>query len=237
MNEILKISNLKVKYGNIRALKGIDMIVERGKIVTLIGANGAGKSTTMNTIAGVIKAGGGRIVFDGQDITNKPSDLIVRKRIILSPEGRQVFPYMTVTENLKLGAITVKDKGKNGESLQMAYELFPILKEREHQMAGTLSGGEQQMLAIGRSLMSKPELLMLDEPSLGLAPMVVREIFRLIRRINEMGTTILLVEQNAKMALSISDYGYVLETGTIMMEGEAAQLLKNPKVKEVFLGG
>ena len=237
MNEILKISNLKVKYGNIRALKGIDMIVERGKIVTLIGANGAGKSTTMNTIAGVIKAGGGRIVFDGQDITNKPSDLIVRKRIILSPEGRQVFPYMTVTENLKLGAITVKDKGKNGESLQMAYELFPILKEREHQMAGTLSGGEQQMLAIGRSLMSKPELLMLDEPSLGLAPMVVREIFRLIRRINEMGTTILLVEQNAKMALSISDYGYVLETGTIMMEGEAAQLLNNPKVKEVFLGG
>ncbi len=237
MNEILKISNLKVKYGNIRALKGIDMIVERGKIVTLIGANGAGKSTTMNTIAGVMKAGEGRIVFDGQDITNKPSDLIVRKRIILSPEGRQVFPYMTVTENLKLGAITVKDRGKNEESLQMAYELFPILKEREHQMAGTLSGGEQQMLAIGRALMSKPELLMLDEPSLGLAPMVVREIFRLIRRINEIGTTILLVEQNAKMALSISDYGYVLETGTIMMEGEAAQLLNNPKVKEVFLGG
>ena len=213
------------------------MIVERGKIVTLIGANGAGKSTTMNTIAGVMKAGEGRIVFDGQDITNKPSDLIVRKRIILSPEGRQVFPYMTVTENLKLGAITVKDRGKNEESLQMAYELFPILKEREHQMAGTLSGGEQQMLAIGRALMSKPELLMLDEPSLGLAPMVVREIFRLIRRINEIGTTILLVEQNAKMALSISDYGYVLETGTIMMEGEAAQLLNNPKVKEVFLGG
>lgn len=237
MNEILKISNLKVKYGNIRALKGIDMIVERGKIVTLISANGAGKSTTMNTIAGVMKAGEGRIVFDGQDITNKPSDLIVRKRIILSPEGRQVFPYMTVTENLKLGAITVKDRGKNEESLQMAYELFPILKEREHQMAGTLSGGEQQMLAIGRALMSKPELLMLDEPSLGLAPMVVREIFRLIRRINEIGTTILLVEQNAKMALSISDYGYVLETGTIMMEGEAAQLLNNPKVKEVFLGG
>lgn len=237
MNEILKISNLKVKYGNIRALKGIDMIVERGKIVTLIGANGAGKSTTMNTIAGVMKAGEGRIVFDGQDITNKPSDLIVRKRIILSPEGRQVFPYMTVTENLKLGAITVKDRGKNEESLQMAYELFPILKEREYQMAGTLSGGEQQMLAIGRALMSKPELLMLDEPSLGLAPMVVREIFRLIRRINEIGTTILLVEQNAKMALSISDYGYVLETGTIMMEGEAAQLLNNPKVKEVFLGG
>ena len=144
---------------------------------------------------------------------------------------------MTVTENLKLGAITVKDRGKNEESLQMAYELFPILKEREHQMAGTLSGGEQQMLAIGRALMSKPELLMLDEPSLGLAPMVVREIFRLIRRINEIGTTILLVEQNAKMALSISDYGYVLETGTIMMEGEAAQLLNNPKVKEVFLGG
>ena len=153
MNEILKISNLKVKYGNIRALKGIDMIVERGKIVTLIGANGAGKSTTMNTIAGVMKAGEGRIVFDGQDITNKPSDLIVRKRIILSPEGRQVFPYMTVTENLKLGAITVKDRGKNEESLQMAYELFPILMEREHQMAGTLSGGEQQMLAIGRALM------------------------------------------------------------------------------------
>jgi len=233
----LTIEGLKVNYGSIKALKGINLKVEKGSVVTLIGANGAGKTTTMKTIAGLLKAREGKITFEGTDITNKPSDYIVKSGIFLSPEGRQVFPRMSVYENLNLGAFTIKSKGKVRDSMQTVFELFPILKERERQMAGTLSGGEQQMLAVGRALMGSPKLLMLDEPSLGLAPMIIREIFRMITRINEMGTTILLVEQNARMALQISDFGYVLETGRISLSGTGSDLANDQKIKEVYLGG
>lgn len=237
MGELLKIEGLKVNYGNIKALHGIDLTVQEGQIVTLIGSNGAGKSTTMNAISGIVKVAEGKILFNGQDMTNKSSDVIVKNRIILSPEGRQIFPRMSVKENLMMGALTVKDKKQIGDELANVYELFPILKEREKQVAGTLSGGEQQMLAVGRALMAGPKLLMLDEPSLGLAPLIIKEIFSLIKRINKMGTTILLVEQNAKMALSISDYGYVLETGDITMQGKGSDLLNDPKVSAAYLGG
>ena len=235
--EVLRIEGLKVNYGSIKALKGIDLAVEKGQIVTLIGSNGAGKSTTMNTISGIVHAAEGTITFEGEDVTNKPSDVIVKKGIILSPEGRQVFPRMSVRENLAMGALTVKDKQKIRETLDVVYDLFPILKERSHQVAGTLSGGEQQMLAVGRAMMGMPRLLMLDEPSLGLAPLIIKEIFELIKRINEMGTTILLVEQNARMALSISDYAYVMENGQIAMQGKGAELLSDPKVSAAYLGG
>ena len=235
--EVLRIEGLKVNYGSIKALKGIDLAVEEGQIVTLIGSNGAGKSTTMNTISGIVHAAEGKITFEGEDVTNKPSDVIVKKGIILSPEGRQVFPRMSVRENLAMGALTVKDKQKIRETLDVVYDLLPILKERSHQVAGTLSGGEQQMLAVGRAMMGMPRLLMLDEPSLGLAPLIIKEIFELIKRINEMGTTILLVEQNARMALSISDYAYVMENGQIAMQGEGAELLSDPKVSAAYLGG
>ncbi len=234
--KMLEVKNLEVNYGAIKAVKGIDFHINEGEIVTLIGANGAGKTTTMNTIIGVVKASGGEIIFNGKDITKIGSSAIVKSGIALSPEGRQIFPRMTVYENLEMGAYSI-DKKYVKEGVERGYELFPILKEREKQIAGTLSGGEQQMLAVARALMSKPKLLMLDEPSLGLAPIIVEDIFRLILKIRKMGMTILLVEQNARMALSISDRGYVLETGKIVLTDDAKKLLTDPKVIDAYFGG
>ena len=235
--EVLKISGLQVNYGNIRALKGIDLSVRQGQIVTLIGSNGAGKSTMMNTISGIVRAAGGEVLFEEENILNKPSDYIVKRGIVLAPEGRQIFPRMTVRENLAMGALTVRDKAAVRDELAVVYEMFPILKERARQYAGTLSGGEQQMLAVGRAMMRMPRLLMLDEPSLGLAPLIIREIFSMIERIHQMGTTILLVEQNARMALSVCDYAYVMENGSIAMQGKGSDLLHDPKVSAAYLGG
>ena len=235
--EVLKISGLQVNYGNIRALKGIDLSVRQGQIVTLIGSNGAGKSTMMNTISGIVRAAAGEVLFEGENILNKPSDYIVKRGIVLAPEGRQIFPRMTVRENLAMGALTVRDKAAVRDELAVVYELFPILKARARQYAGTLSGGEQQMLAVGRAMMRMPRLLMLDEPSLGLAPLIIREIFSMIERIHQMGTTILLVEQNARMALSVCDYAYVMENGSIAMQGKGSDLLHDPKVSAAYLGG
>jgi branched-chain amino acid transport system ATP-binding protein len=238
MTADLTVQGLAVNYGVIKALKGINLKVGEGQIVTLIGSNGAGKSTTMNTLAGLLKPAGGRIVFNGKDISGNSSVSIVRAGMILAPEGRQVFPRMSVLENLHMGAFSVKSKAVKEKALAEVFDLFPILKEREKQLAGTLSGGEQQMLALGRALMGQPRLLMLDEPSLGLAPLVIKEIFRMIQRINkELGTTVLLVEQNARMALSISDYGYVLETGNIAYQGKAPDLISDEKVRMAYLGG
>ena len=233
---MLEVKNLEVNYGAIKAVQGIDFYIDEGEIVTLIGANGAGKTTTMNTIIGVVKAAGGEILFQGNDISKLSSSAIVKNGIALSPEGRQIFPKMTVYENLEMGAYSINKKYIK-EGVEQAYDLFPRLKEREKQIAGTLSGGEQQMLAVARALMSKPKLLMLDEPSLGLAPIVVEDIFRLILRISKMGTTVLLVEQNARMALSISDRGYVLETGKIVLTGKSKELLSDPKVIDAYFGG
>lgn len=232
----LKIEDLHVHYGAIHALKGIDIEVNEGEIVTLIGSNGAGKTTTMNAISGLLKPSGGKIIFEDGDITKLDTSPIVKKGICLSPEGRQVFPELTVEENLDLGAYLRTQQEKN-ETIELVYDLFPRIKERKSQAAGTLSGGEQQMLAVGRALMGKPKLLMLDEPSLGLAPIVIQEIFDLIVRINKLGTTILLVEQNAKMALSISHRGYVLETGKIVLHDSAEALLNSEKVRAAYLGG
>ena len=232
---MLEVKNLEVNYGAIKAVQGIDFYIDEGEIVTLIGANGAGKTTTMNTIIGVVKAAGGEILFQGNDISKLSSSAIVKNGIALSPEGRQIFPKMTVYENLEMGAYSINKKYIK-EGVEQAYDLFPRLKEREKQI-GTLSGGEQQMLAVARALMSKPKLLMLDEPSLGLAPIVVEDIFRLILRIRKMGTTVLLVEQNARMALSISDRGYVLETGKIVLTGKSKELLSDPKVIDAYFGG
>ena len=231
---MLKIDGLKVSYGGIEAVKGITFEVPERKIVTLIGANGAGKSTTLRTIAGLVKPAKGRIHLQGEDITGLTPDKIVAKGVTLVPEGRRVFPDLTVLENLKIGAYLRKDD-LSGD-LNWVYELFPRLKERSWQAAGTLSGGEQQMLAVGRALMSRPKLMMLDEPSLGLAPLVVQDIFSIIREINHQGVTILLIEQNANMALKIADLAYVLETGKITMSGTGAELLANEKVKEAYLG-
>lgn len=233
---MLEVKNLEVNYGAIKAVQGIDFYIDEGEIVTLIGANGAGKTTTMNTIIGVVKAAGGEILFQGNDISKLSSSAIVKNGIALSPEGRQIFPKMTVYENLEMGAYSINKKYIK-EGVEQAYDLFPRLKEREKQIAGTLSGGEQQMLAVARAIMSKPKLLMLDEPSLGLAPIVVEDIFRLILRIRKMGTTVLLVEQNARMALSISDRGYVLETGKIVLTGKSKELLSDPKVIDAYFGG
>ena len=234
--KMLEVKNLEVNYGAIKAVKGIDFYINEGEIVTLIGANGAGKTTTMNTIIGVVKAAGGEILFQGKDISKLSSSAIVKSGIALSPEGRQIFPRMTVYENLEMGAYSINKKYVK-EGIEQAYSLFPRLQEREKQVAGTLSGGEQQMLAVARALMSKPKLLMLDEPSLGLAPIVVEDIFRLILRIRKMGTTVLLVEQNARMALSISDRGYVLETGKIVLTDDSKKLLSDPKVIDAYFGG
>ena len=233
---MLKIENLHVAYGGIQALRGISLEVPDGKIVTLIGANGAGKSTTLRTISGLVKAASGSITWNGEELLGKPIDKIIGSGIAMSPEGRRVFPDMTVLENLKIGAYLRKDKDGIEKDIQWVYDLFPRLKERSWQLAGTLSGGEQQMLAVGRALMSRPKLMMLDEPSMGLAPLVVQDIFSIIREINRQGVTVLLIEQNANMALKIADYGYVLETGTITMTGTGAELLANEKVREAYLG-
>lgn len=231
---MLKINDLHVNYGGISAVKGISIHVKEKTIVTLIGANGAGKSTTLRTIAGLVKASSGEITFQGENILGKDTADIVSKGITLVPEGRRVFANLSVLENLKIGAYLRNDGIE--EDIKMVYELFPILKDRAWQLAGTLSGGEQQMLAVGRALMAKPKLIMMDEPSLGLAPLIVNNIFDIIKEINNQGTTILLIEQNANKALKIADYGYVLETGNITFEGKGLELLQNKKIIEAYLG-
>ena len=231
---MLRIDDLRVNYGGIEAVKGITFEVPEGKIVTLIGANGAGKAPTLRTIAGLVKPASGRIHFQADDITALSPDRIVSKGITLVPEGRHVFPDLTVVENLKIGAYLRKDDLSH--DLEWVYSLFPRLKERSWQAAWTLSGGEQQMLAVGRALMSRPKLMMMDEPSLGLAPLVVKDIFSIIRRINEQGVTILLIEQNANMALHTADLAYVLETGRITIQGTGKELLSNEAVKKAYLG-
>ena len=233
---MLKIEDLHVQYGGIQALRGISLEVPDGRIVTLIGANGAGKSTTLRTITGLVKASSGSIQWNGQELLGKSIDKIVSSGIAMSPEGRRVFPDLTVLENLKVGAYLRNDKDGIEKDIKWVYELFPRLEERHWQLAGTLSGGEQQMLAVGRALMSRPKLLMLDEPSLGLAPLVVQGIFDIIRTVNEQGVTVLLIEQNANMALKIADYAYVLETGNITKSGTGAELLADESIKEAYLG-
>ena len=233
---MLKINNLHVSYGGIRALRGVDLEVPDGKIVTLIGANGAGKSTLLRTISGLVKADSGSITYDGVELLGKPINKVLEMGIAQVPEGRRVFADMTVLENLKIGAYLRKDKAEIEKDIQWVYSLFPRLEERNWQLAGTLSGGEQQMLAVGRALMSRPKVLMMDEPSLGLAPLVVQDIFSIIKEINRQGVTVLLIEQNANMALKIADLAYVLETGNITLSGTGAELLANEKVKEAYLG-
>ena len=233
----LEVNQLSVSYGAIHAVRGVSFHVDQGEVVTIIGSNGAGKSTIMNTIAGLIRPASGTITFEGTPLTSASSAQIVRAGVSLSPEGRQIFPQLTVFENLSLGAYTQKNKEEIEQSRERMFKLFPRLKEREKQMGGTLSGGEQQMLAVARALMSKPKLLLLDEPSLGLAPIIVQELFELFREINREGTTLLLVEQNARMALQFSDRGYVLETGNIILEDTGKALASNEKVREAYLGG
>ena len=234
---MLKIDGLRVNYGGIEAVKDITFEVPEREIVTLIGANGAGKSTTLRTISGLEKAESGSIQWNGEELLGKPIDKIISAGIAMSPEGRRVFADLTVLENLKLGAYLRKDKAEIEKDLKWVYELFPRLEERNWQSAGTLSGGEQQMLAMGRALMSRPKLLMLDEPSMGLAPILVEQIFKIIQTLHEAGTTILLVEQNAQAALSIADRGYVLETGKIVTSGTGTELLASPEIKKAYLGG
>lgn len=236
MSNILEIRNLVVSYGGIEAVKDISLEVEQGKIVTLIGANGAGKSTTLKSIAGIVKPKSASIKLNGEEICGKSPDYIVSKGVTLVPEGRRVFANLTVLENLKIGAYLRKDKAGIKADMEHVFELFPRLKEREWQAAGTLSGGEQQMLAVGRALMSKPKVIMMDEPSLGLAPLVVKGIFDIIRTVNQEGITVLLIEQNANMALKVADRGYVMETGRITMEGTGLELLENEEIKEAYLG-
>ena len=233
---MLKIKDLHVSYGGIKALRGVDLEVPDGKIVTLIGANGAGKSTTLRTISGLVKAESGSITYDGKELLGLSINKILEQGIAQSPEGRRVFPNLTVLENLKIGAYLRKDRDGIEKDIRWIYELFPRLEERHWQPAGTLSGGEQQMLAVGRALMSRPKLLMMDEPSLGLAPLVVQGIFDIIRTINRQGVTVLLIEQNANMALKIADYAYVLETGCITKSGTGAALLADESIKEAYLG-
>ena len=232
---MLSVRDLHVSYGAIKAVRGISFDIKQGEIVTLIGANGAGKSTTLNTVAGLIRPDSGSIEFKGQSIVGVKSHKVVERGMALCPEGRRVFSQMSVSENLDMGGYTRSD-AENRETLQRVYERFPRLRERMGQMAGTLSGGEQQMLAMGRALMSKPDLLMLDEPSMGLAPILVQEIFDIIKELNAAGTTILLVEQNANMALKIADVGYVLETGRITLTGSGKELLSNDAVRAAYLG-
>jgi len=234
---LLQIEKINVYYGPIHALKDVSLSVSEGSIVSLIGANGAGKTTTLKTISGLLRPKSGTIRFKGQDITSRPAQDIVALGISQVPEGRRVFPAMSVQENLEMGAYLRKDKEGVAEDFENVFKRFPRLKERRKQMAGTLSGGEQQMLAIGRALMARPVLMLLDEPSMGLAPLLVRDIFDIIKDINANGTTILLVEQNARIALSIADKAYVLETGSVVLEGEAKDMLESDQVKQAYLGG
>ncbi|MCI6087972.1 MAG: ABC transporter ATP-binding protein [Absicoccus porci] len=234
---MLEVKDLHVHYGVIEALKGVSLQVEQGKIVSLIGANGAGKTTMLHAISGIVKKSGGSIAFLGNDITKAKPKNIVEQGLIQVPEGRRIFTGLTVYENLMMGAFLRKDKEGIQKDLQRCYELFPILSERTNQDAATLSGGEQQMLAMARALMAQPKLLLLDEPSMGLAPILVKEIFSIIEEINKNGTTILLIEQNAKMALSIADKAYVLETGNIVLEGSGKELLNSANVQKAYLGG
>ena len=236
MESILKVEDINVYYGSIHAIKGVSFEVNEGETVTLIGANGAGKSTTLNTISGLLHSKTGSISFMGENLGKFPCHKIVSKGLALVPEGRRVFLQMTVQENLEMGAYTQSGKGID-QDLEHVYELFPRLKERMKQVAGTLSGGEQQMLAMGRALMSHPKLLMLDEPSMGLAPILVEQIFDIIRELHKAGTTILLVEQNAQAALSVADRGYVLETGKVVTTGTGHELLESPAIKKAYLGG
>jgi len=236
MEPILKVENINVYYGAIHAIKGISFHVDPGEVVTLIGANGAGKSTTLNTISGLLRSKTGSIEFMGKSLNKTPAHKIVSQGLALVPEGRRVFLQMTVQENLEMGAFTQKNSGVAAD-LEMVYAQFPRLKERYKQTAGTLSGGEQQMLAMGRALMSHPKLLMLDEPSMGLAPILVEQIFDIIQSLHDAGTTILLVEQNAQAALSVADRGYVLETGKIVTTGSGKELLSSPEIKKAYLGG
>ena len=233
---MLTIKDLHVSYGGIHALRGIDMEVPDGKIVTLIGANGAGKSTALRTISGLVKAESGSITYDGTELLGQPIYKILQMGIAMVPEGRRILTKLTVLENLKAGAYLRKDKAGIQKDLEWVYSLFPLLQERSWQLGGTLSGGEQQMLAVGRALMSRPKLMMMDEPSLGLAPLVVRDIFEIIKEINRQGVTVLLIEQNANMALKTADYGYVLETGQITLTGTGRELLTNEAVKKAYLG-
>lgn len=234
---LLEFKNIVAAYGNITALKNISFSVKEGQVVSLIGANGAGKTTTMRTITGLLKPLEGQVYFNGEDITGLPTYQLVSKGISLVPEGRQIIEGLSVYENLEMGAYQRKDKEGIKKDINLIYSIFPILEERKDQLGGTLSGGQQQMLAIGRSLMSKPKLLLLDEPSMGLAPLVVKEIFEIVKRINEQGTTVLLVEQNAKKALEVAQYAYVLETGSMVLKGPAKEVMNNPRVKEAYLGG
>lgn len=234
---MLEIKNLNVHYGVIHALKDASLTVNKGEIVTLIGANGAGKTTTLRTISGLNKATNGQILLEGKDITGMSASKRVEMNLSQVPEGRRIFPAMTIVENLEMGAFLRKDKANIKKDMEHVYALFPILGKRKKQTAGTLSGGEQQMLAMGRALMSKPKILLLDEPSMGLAPLLVKEIFDIIKNINSSGTTILLVEQNAKMALSIAHRAYVIETGSIVMSGTGEDLAKSDEIKKAYLGG
>jgi branched-chain amino acid transport system ATP-binding protein len=236
MDTILKVEGINVYYGAIHAIKDISFEVNRGEIVTLIGANGAGKTTTLQTISGLLRSRTGSITFQGQNISNVRADKLVAQGLAQVPEGRRVFLQMSVQENLEMGAYTQSPAGVP-KDLEMVFELFPRLKERRNQVAGTLSGGEQQMLAMGRALMSHPQLLMLDEPSMGLAPLLVEQIFEIIQNLNKQGSTILLVEQNAQMALSVAHRGYVLETGKIVTTGTGEELIRSPEIKKAYLGG
>ncbi len=237
MAALLEVNNLYVSYGAIRALHGVSFHVDEGEVVTLIGANGAGKSTTLRTISSLLPVDRGEVIYDGEVITGAEASTIVRKGLIQVPEGRRIFSPLTVRENLEMGAFTRKDKAEIEETMDYVFHLFPRLKERLAQTGGTLSGGEQQMLAVGRALMAKPRLLLMDEPSMGLAPILVEEIFDIIKEISQEGVTILLVEQNAHMALSVANRGYVLETGSIQLEGSASDLAENPQVRAAYLGG
>lgn len=233
---MLEIKDLEVCYGVIRAIKGISFEVNQGEVIALIGANGAGKTTILHTITGLVPAKSGSILFEGKELTKTPAHKIVSMGMAHVPEGRRIFQQLSVLENLKLGAYTRKDKNEIAQSLKMVYERFPRLEERKNQVAGTLSGGEQQMLAMGRALMSKPRIILMDEPSMGLSPLLVTEIFDIIKVISESGTTVLLVEQNAKKALSIADRAYVLETGSITLSGKASDLMNNESVQKAYLG-
>ena len=233
---MLQVENLVVKYGNIAAVKGISLDVAEGEIISVVGANGAGKSTTVNTIAGIVKMTSGKIIYNGIDISKTTPQERVKQGIILAPEGRQMFNEMSVKENLLMGAY-LQDSASANQMFDTIFDLFPILKSRLKQPAGTLSGGEQQMLCSGRAMMSKPKLLMLDEPSLGLAPLIVKEIFELIKRIREMGCTILLIEQNVRMALGVSDRAYVMQTGEVVISGNSKDVVNMPEVQEAYLGG